>query len=43
MVERLLAAVEQLVAAGAAVDAADNEGQGPRKRPVGTTGNGVEG
>ena len=34
--------VEQLLAAGAAVDAVDNEGQGPWKRPVGTTGGGVE-
>ena len=38
------AVVEQLLAAGAAVDAADdNEGHGLRKRPVGTTGGGVEG
>ena len=34
------AVVERLLAAGAAVDAADNNGQGPRKRPVGTTGGG---
>ena len=27
--------MERLLAAGAAVDAADNEGQGPWKRPVG--------
>ena len=38
------AAVEQLLAAGAAVDALPTaSGQGPRKRPVGTTGGGVEG
>ena len=37
------AVVERLLAAGAAVDAVNGRGQGPRKRPVGTTGNGVEG
>jgi hypothetical protein len=37
------AILEQLLAAGATVDAVDKGGQGPRKRPVGTTGGGVEG
>jgi len=37
------AVVEELLAAGAAVDAVDSSGRGPWKRLVGTTGGGGDG